>query len=85
MKQLMYRVMHLQKVHIQFRGLAQRHKERCEELYFLNPESAQAHWERCVFWIEKAERVHGKLQTMSGLLTEVLRKKYGKSQGTSQW
>lgn len=77
MKQLMLKVIHLQKVYEQFTDMAKYHKGLCEELYFLNNEQAEAQYQQCLFWVGKSERVHGKLRELSGCLTRVLRMKYG--------
>lgn len=76
MKRLFWKIVSLQQTYEHFSIIAKRHKAMSEELYFINPEQAQAHFGLCVFWVEKCERIHGKLRELSGNLTRVLRAKY---------
>lgn len=76
LKQVMAKMVHLQKVHDQFKGLALYHKGKCEELVLTNPEQAEAQYLKCLYWVGKSENVYFKLRELAGNVTRLLQVKY---------
>lgn len=73
------KIEYLKALYQHYSSIAKHHSTRCTQLRDRNHEQAEAHWERNLFWLAKAERIYGKLGELTERMDRFIQSKYGSS------